>query len=194
MPAPADGVMEVWAAGVTYRRSREARVLESERAADVYELVYDAERPELFFKSVVWRVTGDGGRIAVRSDSEIDAGGQSRHLPAAADAADQHVGDQSAPVLVQPGRHLVEPVDVGDREPGRAGGNAQVRLCSHAGGRGRPPRDHVGETAGVGGVPVGVLAGPGGPAGLGPPAGQRALADGPFVIGGKSGSAVEMAW
>ncbi|WP_043627676.1 fumarylacetoacetate hydrolase family protein [Nonomuraea candida] len=69
---PVDGRMEVWAAGVTYRRSREARVLESERAADVYELVYDAERPELFFKSVAWKVTGDGGRIAVRADSEID--------------------------------------------------------------------------------------------------------------------------
>ncbi|PZG08060.1 fumarylacetoacetate hydrolase family protein [Nonomuraea aridisoli] len=70
--APVDGRMEVWAAGVTYRRSREARVLESERAADVYELVYDAERPELFFKSVAWKVTGDGGRISVRADSEID--------------------------------------------------------------------------------------------------------------------------
>ncbi|MEV0380414.1 fumarylacetoacetate hydrolase family protein [Nonomuraea sp. NPDC050643] len=70
--APVDGLMEVWAAGVTYRRSREARVLESERAADVYELVYDAERPELFFKSVAWKVSGDGGRISVRDDSEID--------------------------------------------------------------------------------------------------------------------------
>jgi 2-dehydro-3-deoxy-D-arabinonate dehydratase len=70
--APVDGLMEVWAAGVTYRRSREARVLESERAADVYELVYDAERPELFFKSVAWKVSGDGGRISVRVDSEID--------------------------------------------------------------------------------------------------------------------------
>ncbi|TDD34094.1 fumarylacetoacetate hydrolase [Nonomuraea terrae] len=70
--APVDARMEVWAAGVTYRRSREARVLESERAADVYELVYDAERPELFFKSVAWKVTGDGGRISVRADSEID--------------------------------------------------------------------------------------------------------------------------
>ncbi|MFG1704452.1 fumarylacetoacetate hydrolase family protein [Nonomuraea sp. M3C6] len=70
--APVDGLMEVWAAGVTYRRSREARVIESERSADVYELVYDAERPELFFKSVAWKVSGDGGRIAVRADSEID--------------------------------------------------------------------------------------------------------------------------
>ncbi|SDH05931.1 fumarylacetoacetate hydrolase family protein [Nonomuraea jiangxiensis] len=70
--APVDGLMEVWAAGVTYRRSREARVVESERSADVYELVYDAERPELFFKSVAWKVSGDGGRISVRADSEID--------------------------------------------------------------------------------------------------------------------------
>ncbi|MEU8105411.1 fumarylacetoacetate hydrolase family protein [Nonomuraea muscovyensis] len=70
--APVDGQMEVWAAGVTYRRSREARVTESERAADVYELVYDAERPELFFKSVAWKVSGDGGRIAVRADSAVD--------------------------------------------------------------------------------------------------------------------------
>src|SRR3954454_23258872 len=69
---PVDGRMEVWAAGVTYRRSREARVIESERAADVYELVYDAERPELFFKSVAWKVSGDGGRISVREDSGID--------------------------------------------------------------------------------------------------------------------------
>jgi 2-dehydro-3-deoxy-D-arabinonate dehydratase len=72
LKAPVDGRMEVWAAGVTYRRSREARVTESERAADVYELVYDAERPELFFKSVAWKVSGDGERIAVRPDSEID--------------------------------------------------------------------------------------------------------------------------
>ncbi|TDC05903.1 fumarylacetoacetate hydrolase [Nonomuraea longispora] len=69
---PVDGRMEVWAAGVTYRRSREARVVESERAADVYELVYDAERPELFFKSAAWKVSGHGGRIAARDDSEID--------------------------------------------------------------------------------------------------------------------------
>ena len=64
--------MEVWAAGVTYERSREARVEESERAADVYELVYDAERPELFFKSAAWRVTGDGESVAIRADSAVD--------------------------------------------------------------------------------------------------------------------------
>jgi 2-dehydro-3-deoxy-D-arabinonate dehydratase len=69
---PVDSLMEVWAAGVTYHRSREARVEESDRAADVYELVYDAERPELFFKSVAWRVTGHGECISVRRDSEIN--------------------------------------------------------------------------------------------------------------------------
>ncbi|MFD2094166.1 fumarylacetoacetate hydrolase family protein [Blastococcus deserti] len=69
---PVDSRMEVWAAGVTYRRSREARVEESDKAADVYELVYDAARPELFFKSVAWRVTGDGEQVAVRRDSETN--------------------------------------------------------------------------------------------------------------------------
>src|SRR5688500_9566726 len=47
---------EVWAAGVTYRRSREARMEESEQAADVYDRVYQAERPELFFKATAHRV------------------------------------------------------------------------------------------------------------------------------------------
>lgn len=69
---PVDQRMEVWAAGVTYQRSREARITESERAADVYDLVYGAERPELFFKSAAWRVTGDGESVSVRTDSEID--------------------------------------------------------------------------------------------------------------------------
>lgn len=69
--APIDGRTEVWAGGVTYEISREARVEESERAASAYELVYDAERPELFFKSAAWRVVGDGGTIAVRSDSAV---------------------------------------------------------------------------------------------------------------------------
>jgi 2-dehydro-3-deoxy-D-arabinonate dehydratase len=64
-----DGDTEVWAAGVTYRRSREARVEES-RDGDVYTRVYSAERPELFFKSVAWRVVGDGEPVGVRADSE----------------------------------------------------------------------------------------------------------------------------
>jgi 2-dehydro-3-deoxy-D-arabinonate dehydratase len=70
--APIDGRTEVWACGVTYEISREARVEESERSANVYELVYDADRPELFFKSAGWRVVADGGEIAVRSDSTLD--------------------------------------------------------------------------------------------------------------------------
>src|SRR5690606_9835530 len=69
---PVDGRMEVWAAGVTYERSRDARKVESEKAADVYELVYDAERPELFFKSAAWRVTGDGESVAIRADAAVD--------------------------------------------------------------------------------------------------------------------------
>ncbi|MEU7820153.1 fumarylacetoacetate hydrolase family protein [Catellatospora sp. NPDC049133] len=70
--APVDGTTEVWASGVTYRVSREARIEESERAADVYQLVYDAARPELFFKSAAWRVRGPGETIGVRADSEVD--------------------------------------------------------------------------------------------------------------------------
>ena len=70
--APVDGLTEVWAAGVTYRSSRDARMEESDRAADVYQQVYDAARPELFFKSAAWRVSGDGEPIAIRSDSTVD--------------------------------------------------------------------------------------------------------------------------
>ena len=70
--APVDGHTEVWAAGVTYERSRAARVVESENSADVYDLVYTADRPELFFKSAAWRVRGTGSAVSVRSDSTID--------------------------------------------------------------------------------------------------------------------------
>jgi 2-dehydro-3-deoxy-D-arabinonate dehydratase len=69
---PIDGRTEVWAAGVTYEISRAARVEESERSATVYELVYDAARPELFFKSVAWRTVGDGDDIGLRADSTLD--------------------------------------------------------------------------------------------------------------------------
>jgi 2-dehydro-3-deoxy-D-arabinonate dehydratase len=58
----------VWAAGVTYLRSREARRVESQ-VADVYDRVYLAERPELFFKSLGWRVAGTGMPIRIRADS-----------------------------------------------------------------------------------------------------------------------------
>lgn len=68
---PIDGDTEVWAAGVTYARSRSAREEESS-VARVYELVYGADRPELFFKSVAWRVVTDGEPIGIRRDSDIN--------------------------------------------------------------------------------------------------------------------------
>ena len=66
--APIDPQQEVWAAGVTYLRSRDARKVES-TVADMYEKVYTAERPELFSKSLGWRVSGPGGPIRIRRDS-----------------------------------------------------------------------------------------------------------------------------
>jgi len=65
---PIEPEHEVWASGVTYLRSREARELESTDAG-AYERVYDAERPELFFKTLGWRVVGHGDRVRVREDS-----------------------------------------------------------------------------------------------------------------------------
>jgi len=68
---PVDGRMEVWAAGITYERSRAARAEESSQAT-VYDRVYDAERPELFFKATPWRVVTDGEPIGTRTDSTLD--------------------------------------------------------------------------------------------------------------------------
>ena len=68
--APVD-VQEVWAAGVTYRRSHEARVEEATEPS-VYDRVHVAERPELFFKSTASRVQGPGDPIGVRADSDWD--------------------------------------------------------------------------------------------------------------------------
>jgi 2-dehydro-3-deoxy-D-arabinonate dehydratase len=70
--APVDGETEVWAAGVTYERSMHARVEESLDSADVYDRVYTASRPELFFKSAAWRVAGPGDRVNARADSQVD--------------------------------------------------------------------------------------------------------------------------
>jgi 2-dehydro-3-deoxy-D-arabinonate dehydratase len=68
---PPVGSQEVWAAGVTYLRSRDARMEESEDsgAADCYQRVYDAERPELFFKSLPHRVAGHKEQVYIRKDS-----------------------------------------------------------------------------------------------------------------------------
>jgi 2-dehydro-3-deoxy-D-arabinonate dehydratase len=68
--APVDE-QEVWAAGVTYERSRDARMEESAEPS-VYDRVYDAERPELFFKAPGWRVRASGESVAIRSDSAWD--------------------------------------------------------------------------------------------------------------------------
>ena len=68
---PVDGRTEVWAAGVTYERSRTGRVEESSQAS-IYEKVYDAQRPEIFLKSVAWRVVTDGEPVALRADSTLD--------------------------------------------------------------------------------------------------------------------------
>jgi len=65
---PVEPAHEVWASGVTYLRSREARELES-ADANAYERVYDAERPELFFKAQGWRVVGPEDAVRVRRDS-----------------------------------------------------------------------------------------------------------------------------
>jgi 2-dehydro-3-deoxy-D-arabinonate dehydratase len=69
--APPVGSQEVWAAGVTYLRSRDARVEEATEATP-YDRVYEAERPELFCKSAGWRVRGPGEPVAVRGDSTWD--------------------------------------------------------------------------------------------------------------------------
>jgi 2-dehydro-3-deoxy-D-arabinonate dehydratase len=67
--APLEPMHEVWAAGVTYLRSREAREAES-TVKDVYSRVYDAKRPELFFKAIGWRVVGHQAPIRIRDDSQ----------------------------------------------------------------------------------------------------------------------------
>jgi 2-dehydro-3-deoxy-D-arabinonate dehydratase len=66
------GNQEVWAAGVTYYRSRSARMEESKSAGggDFYDRVYLAERPELFFKSTASRVAGPGSHVRIRSDAK----------------------------------------------------------------------------------------------------------------------------
>lgn len=60
---------DVWAAGVTYERSRAARQEEARDGGDIYARVYAAERPELFFKSHGSRVVGPAGQVGIRADS-----------------------------------------------------------------------------------------------------------------------------
>ena len=65
------GHQEVWAAGVTYFRSRGARMEETKDAGggSFYDRVYSAERPELFFKSTASRTVGTGGKVRIRADA-----------------------------------------------------------------------------------------------------------------------------
>ena len=71
---PPIGHQEIWAAGVTYFRSRDARMEESESSGGdrFYDMVYDADRPELFFKATAERTRGHGDKVCIRSDSSWD--------------------------------------------------------------------------------------------------------------------------
>jgi 2-dehydro-3-deoxy-D-arabinonate dehydratase len=79
-PIPANSVkflapldqQEVWAAGVTYKRSRAARMEESDTAASCYDKVYASPRPELFMKATPHRTVGPGEPVRIRQDSEWD--------------------------------------------------------------------------------------------------------------------------
>lgn len=68
---PPVGTQEIWASGVTYYKSREARMDESKDAGggDFYDRVYHADRPELFFKSPAYRAVGSGQNVRIRQDS-----------------------------------------------------------------------------------------------------------------------------
>jgi len=61
---------EVWAVGVTYLRSKTARMEESDFSASAYDKVYSADRPELFFKSLAEKVSGPGGPVGIRMDAK----------------------------------------------------------------------------------------------------------------------------
>jgi 2-dehydro-3-deoxy-D-arabinonate dehydratase len=61
---------EIWAAGVTYLRSKTARMEESDFSATAYDRVYDAERPELFFKALAPKVIGPGQPVGIRADAK----------------------------------------------------------------------------------------------------------------------------
>ncbi len=66
--APVDR-QEIWAAGVTYLRSKAARMGESDFSATAYDRVYEAVRPELFFKALAHKVAGPGDDVGIRADA-----------------------------------------------------------------------------------------------------------------------------
>ena len=65
---PVEG-QEVWAAGVTYLRSKHARMEESDFSANAYDQVYEADRPEIFLKSLPEKVVGPGDAVGIRADA-----------------------------------------------------------------------------------------------------------------------------
>lgn len=67
---PPIDTQEVWAAGVTYKRSQTARMEESEAAASCYDRVYQSDRPEIFFKATPHRVKGTGQELRIREDAK----------------------------------------------------------------------------------------------------------------------------
>lgn len=89
---PPIGSQEVWAAGVTYYRSRDARMEESKAAGggDFYARVYEADRPELFFKSTPHRLAGPGKNVRIRKDSKWNV--PEPELAAAVNSSGQIIG------------------------------------------------------------------------------------------------------
>ena len=64
------GSQEVWASGVTYVRTRQARMEDSQKVKGIYADVFDAVRPELFFKATAYRTVGPGDKVRIRKDSK----------------------------------------------------------------------------------------------------------------------------
>ena len=136
---------ETWAAGVTYERSRDARVDESRvEARDVYSLVYDAERPELFMKDAAGRRTvGPGATVGVRSDApwtvpEPELGARSGCGRRVARSNDRQRRDRARrgrcePPLPPPGQALRRRLRArpGDRAPGGLVAAVRDRAAPH---------------------------------------------------------------
>jgi 2-dehydro-3-deoxy-D-arabinonate dehydratase len=88
LEAPVES-QEIWAAGVTYLRSRDARIEEAIEPSP-YDRVYEAERPELFLKAAGWRAVGSGAAIGIRADSDWNV--PEPELAVVADASMRVVG------------------------------------------------------------------------------------------------------
>ena len=124
--APVDE-QEVWASGVTYRRSATARVEESS-VGDVYELVYEAQRPELFLKAPAARVPAPGAPLRIRADSTWDVPEPELALVLDADGADRGLPG---------GRRRLLALDRG-RQPALPAAGQGLRRLARAVGDDRP--------------------------------------------------------